>query len=141
MEDSFSDLGIDAITGTEIMRLTGITPVDFTDPARYQRFKEVCAHLKNIEDKQFYISRITTGKNVDKLDHLWGYVELERRLHQKVEEAKRVQEEISILTRFSSEKDIHSIDDIAGYTLATKKKEAITNNISQIQQEMSHYER
>lgn len=141
MEENFNDWGIDALTGTEIMRLTGITPTDFVDPVRYQRFRDVIQHLKGIPDKEFYITKITLGKNVDKLDHLWSYVELEKRKAFKLDEAKRVDDEVSTFIRFANEKNIQKLDDLGGYVEASKKREVINNDIHALEEQMSYYER
>lgn len=73
----FDDLGIDAVSGSEIMNLLGITPYQLDDPIIFNRISEVVKYLKEIPDKSFFVNRITAGKpGVNKLDHVWSYIEV-----------------------------------------------------------------
>lgn len=76
IERQFEDLGVDAITGIELMRQLNINPTDFIDTARFMRFKDVIDYFKDIPDRSYLFNKITIGKNVDKLDHVWGYTQL-----------------------------------------------------------------
>jgi hypothetical protein len=40
------------------------------------------------------VNKVTAGKNVDKLDHIWGYLNLRRQLDTKHSELEKLQEEI-----------------------------------------------
>jgi len=101
MEEKFNDLGVDALTGTEIMGLADVTTTDLADPIRFQRFKDVLDYVKTIphEHRSYFIRKAVTGKNVDKLDHLWGYVELNKRKDLKAKELKKLDEEIGFYER------------------------------------------
>lgn len=76
IERQFEDLGVDAITGIQLMNSLNINPDDFYDEARFLRFKDVIEYFKNIPDRDYILNKITIGKNVDKLDHVWGYTQL-----------------------------------------------------------------
>lgn len=78
IERKFEDLGIDAITGIQLMKSLNIYPDDFIDGARFMRFKDVIDYFKNIPDRDYILNKITIGKNVDKLDHVWGYTQLSK---------------------------------------------------------------
>ncbi len=77
---SFDDLGIDAISGTEIMGLLGLSAYQLNDPITMNRVMDVVNYLKNIPDKSFFVNRITVGKKIeDKLAHVWTYIELQKK--------------------------------------------------------------
>lgn len=92
---------MDAMTGTEIMGLAGINSSDLVDPVRFQRFKDILDYIKTVpkEHRSYTISKAIAGKNVDKLDHLWGYTELSKRKSSKLKELKQLDEEISFYER------------------------------------------
>lgn len=76
IERKFEDLGVDAITGLQLMKSLGLYPDDFYDEARFLRFKDIIDYFKDIPDRDYLFNKITIGKNVDKLDHVWGYTQL-----------------------------------------------------------------
>jgi len=76
IERQFEDLGVDAITGIQLMRSLGLYPDDFIDEARFLRFKDVIDYFKEIPDRDYLFNKILIGKNVDKLDQVWGYTQL-----------------------------------------------------------------
>jgi hypothetical protein len=79
IETAFNDLGVDAIVGSRLMGMLGLYTSDFIDPARFMRFKEIIDFFKPIPEMEYMVNRITIGKNVDKLDHVWGYTQLSKR--------------------------------------------------------------
>ncbi len=93
LEQSFNDIGADSIVATDIMGQLGMNDFDLQDPVRFNRFKEVYDYLKN-KDYRFTIGKTTKGKQVDKLDHLWGYVELHKQKDILNSKAKKLDEEI-----------------------------------------------
>lgn len=95
MLDKFEDLGVDALVGTEIMHLTGVTPDELQNAAIFQRVKDIMDYVKRLPNRSGFINRVLVGKNVDnKLEHLWGYVELQKRRDSKINELKQLEEEI-----------------------------------------------
>lgn len=77
-EAAFNGLGIDAVTGVELMDWLGLTPVDLGNPSRFSRLQQVIDYLKQFpEDTQRYlVTRATKGKMVDKLNHMWEYTQI-----------------------------------------------------------------
>lgn len=88
-ERNFEDLGVDAIVGTELMLKLGVSNMDLIDPARFMRFQDVVKYLKDVPQRDFIINKITASKMVDKLDHVWGYVQL---LNQRSQLEKSIQD-------------------------------------------------
>lgn len=77
MNDKFNDLNIDSMAGAEIMSLLGISPIELQNPVTFQRIADIVSYLKNVNDKSFFVNKITVGKPVaNKLDHVWSYIEL-----------------------------------------------------------------
>lgn len=87
MEKTFEDLGTDAIVGTKLMNLLGISSDDFIDGARFNQFKDLISYFKQNPDMTYIVNKLTIGKPVDKLNHIWGYVELNK---QKEEQDKKI---------------------------------------------------
>lgn len=87
IEARLQDLGVDAITGVRLMQLIGVYPSEFFDESRFMQFKDVIDFFKDKPDLEFLINKITAGKNVDRLTHVWGYCELTK---QKVEKSKQL---------------------------------------------------
>ena len=96
MEDKFNDMGIDAFTGSQIMNLSGVSSSDIKNPAIFQKLFDVVNYVKTVplEHRSHFMNKVVAGKNIDKLDHLWGYVELNKRRDSKMKELDQLKEEI-----------------------------------------------
>lgn len=72
----FEDLGIDAMTGVQLMDKLDINPDELGDPIRFSRFQEVIKFFKEYppETQELLINRAIVGKNVDKLKHIYEYM-------------------------------------------------------------------
>lgn len=80
-EAQFEQLGLDAMTGVHIMNLLHLTMSDLADPMRFSRLESIVEFLKQYpEDHQrFLVSKVSTGKPVDRLLHVWEYTQLLRK--------------------------------------------------------------
>ncbi len=130
IERKFEDLGVDAITGTKLMSLLRLTPEDFLDPSRFLRFKDVIDHFKHMPDTEYVVNRLTIGKALDKLDHVWGYVELSR---QKEGLSKRVELENN-KARFTPP------EDLASHAVIKESIDSLARDIYQVEQQIEMYE-
>lgn len=99
MLEAFEDLGVDAITGTEIMSYAGVSPDEIQDPVRFERLRDIIDYVKKLPDRRYFVSKVTAGRDGERLDHLWGYVELHKQRESKLSEIKKLEEEISYYTR------------------------------------------
>lgn len=101
MEDKFNDLGVDAIVGADLMYKIGITQDDLLDPQAFEKMKDVIHYLKQLppEQRSIMTNRVLTGKNINKLDHMWGYVELSKKAQAKMQELDLLKEELSYYER------------------------------------------
>lgn len=77
-ESAFNELGVDAVTGSLLMEVLGVTTAELQIPRRFEQLKAVINYLKDFpEDTQRYlINKATRGKMVDKLEHMAEYTNL-----------------------------------------------------------------
>ena len=101
MEDKFSDLGVDAIVGGDLMYKVGITEWDLRDPSKFEKMKDIISYLKEIppEERGVVFNRVLMGKNVDKLDHMFGYVSISRKFNEAKKNMDLLREELSYYER------------------------------------------
>ena len=101
MEEKFNDMGVDAWTGSEIMRMSGVSTSDIKSPPVFNKLMDIVQYVKDMpaEHRSFFMNKVTAGKNVDKLEHLWGYVELNKRKDTKMKELDSLKEELSFYER------------------------------------------
>lgn len=97
MEDKFNDLGVDAIVGSDLMYRTGITADDLRNPQSFEKMRDIIAYLKEVppEQRSYLFNKVLAGKNVDKLEHMWNYIELSKRREAKEAELNLLEEELS----------------------------------------------
>lgn len=98
-ETAFNDLGVDAVTGTELMEWLGISPADFVEPLRFSRFHEVIDYFKDMspDTRRYMIRRATHNKNVDKLQYVWEYTQLLKQKRSMEESMEKLKNEGSAL--------------------------------------------
>jgi hypothetical protein len=77
-ESKFNELGVDAVSGVNLMEWLGISPIDLSDTARFLKFKDVIDYFKQFppDTQRYLIKRAVNNKNVDKLNHVFEYSEL-----------------------------------------------------------------
>lgn len=133
-ESAFNSLGIDAITGVELMEWLGLSPIDFTDSGRFNRFKTVIDYFKQfpVDTQRFMIRRVTNGKNVDKLQHVWEYTELLKNKKAVEEAIEKIKTERSALGAGN--------DPILVQNFAQREIDARTA-LNHVTQEMALYEK
>jgi hypothetical protein len=93
-DQPFEYLDIDPIEGTEIMQLVGLDPTDLRFPDKLAKMRDITAYLAGRIDKRYIVNKITAGRNVDRLEHIWGYLNLRKQLDSKHSELEKLQEEI-----------------------------------------------
>lgn len=101
MEEKFNDLGVDAIVGGDLMYKVGITEWDLRQPEKFEKMKEIISYLKEIplEERSVVFNKVLLGKNVDKLDHMWGYVSIAKKYNEAKKGLDILREELSYYER------------------------------------------
>ena len=133
-ERVFEDLGIDAITGVEIMDQLSIVPDELQSPRRFAQLKEVINYLKQFpqDTQRFLINKATRGKLVDKLQHLHEYTHLLTRKSFYEQELEKLSKERSAVEQAG---DPILLKDIATRDMANREQ------LNFIQEEIGIYEK
>lgn len=131
--------GSSAVFATEMMNILGLNQYDLEDPVRYERFKEVIAKLKDNPQYSYIAKKVTLGKSVDKLDHLWGYLAVNDRADLIEKEIEALDKEISTLTDLS---EVSKMDEYgsARHAELSKKKAALEESLEKSLEEISLYQ-
>lgn len=135
IESIFNQAGTGAVIGTQLMEWLGISPIDFSDPHRFSKFRDIIDYLKKFpEDTQRYIiSKVTQGKPLtDKLAQVWEYSQLLGR-KESYEQS---------LTDLSKEREILGPDADRFIVAATDMRYVETKqNLDKINNEIALYEK
>lgn len=79
------NLGFDPIIGSEIIELLGLADYEVNNPKKYQQLKDVVDYYATDDNRRFSILKLLAGKQGEKLDIVWTYVELQREKQAKVQ--------------------------------------------------------
>lgn len=91
-----NDMGADPFVTGELIQMVGLDPEMLSNPVVFNRMKDVIDYVKNAPDKRYFVNKAIGGKNIEnKLDHLWGYVELHKQKDDFTRKIKNIDEEIS----------------------------------------------
>ena len=132
IEQNFEDLGVDAITGVNLMRLTGITPDDFLDPISFMKFQDVIKYFKNVPNTEYIINKITIGKPVDKLNHIWGFVQMEQQKQHLLKLNEELKKETEHINQFEPENEIAK-------EMLAQKSLSLSMDLKQIEEQIDAY--
>lgn len=136
---SIENSGTDVFMASEMMSLLGLNQYDLEDPVRYRRFQDVIEGFKNNEHYSYIIKKIVTNKNVDKLDHTWGYLQLNKQKEQIITDSKKLDSEISTLINFASEKGNNPVE-MNEYKALSEKRSNLMLKAEHIKAEIELYE-
>ena len=141
IEDDFKDLGVDAITGTELMELLSLTPDDFMSPQRFEKFKNVIKYIQNVPDKEYFLKKITMkGLGDDKLQKVWEYCELAKKKEEIEKMKSDLDAEKNVVLRFASEKNTRP-EDMEAYKEKMFELNNVSSKLRQVEEEMRLYEK
>lgn len=140
IEAIFNEVGADALFCTEVMDTLGINADEFIDPKKFNQFKDVVKYLKDSPNWQYVAKKLTTGKMVDKLQHLWEYSQLESQLKMTQEEKQKIRENLETIIKFSGDKKV-PLEELDNYKEARKQYEKVESSLADISNEMSIYEK
>lgn len=95
----FSELQVDPLVGAEVMTALDVHPEDLQDARTFNKLHDILEYVKNIPDRGFFINKALAGKNVNRLDHLAGLVQLHKQLDSKKKELETLEEQIGFYNK------------------------------------------
>lgn len=119
---------------TEIMELLGVNPNDLIDPSRFKRFQDTARYLSQFENYPYMIKKLTIGKNVDKLNHLWEWTALAKQRQELASEFAQASTEEQELV---GDTDPETLD---RYAVVKTKVDRTMTSLKAIEAEMNIYE-
>lgn len=125
MSDTFSNIGIGADKGMELMEGLGVGYEDLSDPVTYVRMKDVAKYFKNVDDVSYEIARLKKPNVNDMLAHVWTYTKLRERMKGEVEQLEK-------------NKDLFSenvLEEMRGGYLTTDTLNNIKKDLSKVQKQ------
>lgn len=134
MQQVFQDLGVDAITGSELMGLLQISTDDFHSPQRFSKFKEVIDYFKQFspDSQRFLVNKATQGKLVDRLDHIYEYTRL-------LESRSQLEQTLGAMEK---ERDvIDQSGDIVLQTNLAERQMELRQKLGRVSEEIGIYEK
>jgi len=133
-EEKFNELGVDAVTGVQLMDWMSLSQFDIADPQRFTRLQEIIDYLKKFpsDTQRFLVRKVTGTKNVDKLQLMWEYTSL---LRKKESYEKEIGEIRSEGTAIGQKGDPILLKNLAEREIAARK------SLSDISDEIAIYER
>lgn len=130
-EQAFNELGIDAITATEMMDWLGISKIDLGDPSRFSKFQSVIEYFKQFpsDTQRFLIRRVTQNPNHDRLQRVWEYAELLKNKKSAEDAIEKIKTEASAVS-----------DPVLQHNYVAREAEA-RQALTAVTQEMALYEK
>lgn len=140
MIDQLLGMGLSPLFAIGLMRLLEIHPDELIDATRFERFKDVLVCLKDDKNYSYLVTKLTTGKSVDKLNHVWGYTKLGKDKEKLLEERAGIQKNLDLILRMAGDKQVNDPADVAGYSDHLKMLDGVNDRLNMINGEMSFYE-
>lgn len=134
-EGKFNDLGIDVLTGVQILDWLGLSKIDLGDPSRFSRIQDVVSYLKQfpVDTQRFLVMKATRSKFIpDKLQHVWEYTQLLARRKEYEDTLKGIQTELSALGPAPDPMSLRSVD---------IRSLELNQNLAKINSEIEIYEK
>lgn len=96
IDTALSDTNYSSVDAVEVMGMLNMAPYDLSDPARFGQFRDVMDYLGKVPNKRFFVSKAVGNKQVDRLKHVWEYVELHKKKDGARKQLAQLDEEIGI---------------------------------------------
>lgn len=124
---------------SDIVFKLGLTRDDMSDPVRNTKLLEVINTLASKDDYSYYINKLTLNKNVDKIDHLWGFFALDNNKRNMEGSLEKLQRSIA-----ESDEKIRSGIEISETERAyigglINSKNKIEGDLNSINEQLSYY--
>lgn len=136
-ESIFNELGLDAITATQLMDWLSLSTADIQDPKRFHELRATADYLKQfpLDTQRFLIQRATNGKMVDKLKQMFEYTQLLKNRDAIKSNLEKIQSEKQALSPWNGEIDPILLASNAHQELA------LSQHLGSIKEELSIYEK
>lgn len=141
MIDQILGMGVSPIFATSLMGLLEIHPDELVDSVRFERFKDVLICLKDDKNYSYIVNKLTRGKQIDKLNHVWSYTKLEHEKKRLLEERDGIQRNLDLILRMSGDKQVKDPADVVGYSDHLKMINGVNDSLRKIDEEMGFYEK
>ena len=98
-DNPFDVSGSDPVIGTAVMQALGMTTADLSQPDKFNKLNDILKYVGNRMGAEQLLSRITHGKNGDKLTMAWEYIGLRSKHDSLKGEMERLSKELEIYER------------------------------------------
>lgn len=134
IETAFNDLGVNAIVGTEMLDLLGLHTQDLQIPQRFARFQAVIEYFKDLPEdtRRFLVTKATRGKPVNRIDHVFEYVNLLKEKTGYLNQLKDTEEKLDKLK---------AVGDFESATELEVLKQMLNKKVEDIQETIEIYEK
>lgn len=75
-DNPFEGIAVDTVVGASVMQLLGITPIDLSQPDKFNKLQDILKYVGNKQGGDYLLNRIVSGKTGDKLNIAWEYIGL-----------------------------------------------------------------
>jgi len=93
--DKFTEMGIGAIEGADIMKLANISVDDLHNNQQFSKIREIMQFYGNRPDGRYRISQLLAGKpGINSIDHLCSYARLRTGYESAMKTADELKEQL-----------------------------------------------
>lgn len=95
--EQLSDIGINPITATSLMRRLGISSDELSLPEVFSRFQDVAKYFSGFENADYVISKVTWRKTDDPLQKLYEFVGIQKKREFLEKQLSEIDGEINLI--------------------------------------------
>lgn len=134
-----TELGDPLLVGRLIEKLK-ISSDDFKIESRISKLEKVVKYLSNVEDPEHFIMRALGSKQVDKLDFISEYIDINQNFEEAKNELYRINKRLEMYT-YDKPVDEISPQEIAVYENLTADRLQAERRLQDVKTEIAVYER
>jgi len=137
VSEMYNDISADSIAITDIMMALGLSADELQFGDRFMKFKDVIEYLKDQPNYSYIIRKLTTGKQVDALQHLWEWTQLSK-ARERYE--KELSDKKSALDNFGEvDEESMSGEELDSYLNAKREYEMFNHLVEDTNNEIKIY--
>lgn len=125
-----------SLAAVDLFSKLGMSKQDLGDPQKFGKFQELVKFFEGKNDPGFWISKVTQGKNVDKLDQVWEYSQL----HTRRAESNKHMEELAEQLEELEMKDGLTTDELELKFTLMDESSHLENGLQYLNEEIGFYE-